>query len=325
MRGGAGAGGARAGCCRGTAQRGIRRTIHDVSDRRRGSAGLARHAVRRRRRAGVAGGVRRARRHRTRSAGDRRASAVVFWAVALWRRMAGSGLFVARLFSVLCGLVALAAVAAIAQRAAVPPALAMLLTIGCYGFAYTSAVARGFAPAQALTLWGVVMLLAARRGRCRWVIGGMLLGAATFANYLAVFVAVGALAVAAVMSARREFDQRMVCAGRPFVMAGRQDKRDAEKDTPLPLWAWAAKRTKVGGGVGRRVAPTNPSPNLGPLRGRKGRGSAYSSVRRFSALRPLIGAPQGSARPGHGAWHVRLSPDSCLPIFGFSLPSAAVA
>jgi hypothetical protein len=143
-----------------------------------------------------------------------------FWAVALWRRMAGDGLLAARLLSVLCGLAALVAVAAIARRVAVPPALAMLLTLGCYGFAYTSTVARGFALAQALTLWGVVLLLAASRGRGRWVMGGMLLGAATFANYLAVFVAAGALAMAAVISARRKFDWRMVCTGRTLAMAG---------------------------------------------------------------------------------------------------------
>jgi len=111
-----------------------------------------------------------------------------FWAVALWRRLTGAGLFAARLFSVLCGLAALAAVAAIARRIGVPPALAMLLTLGCYGFAYTAAIARGFALAQTLSLWGMAMLFAAEGRRWRTLTGGMLLGAATFANYLAVFV-----------------------------------------------------------------------------------------------------------------------------------------
>ncbi len=110
-----------------------------------------------------------------------------FWAVALWRRL-GDGLFEARLFSVLCAMAALAAVAAIAGRVGVPPALAKLLTLGCYGFAYTGAIARGFALAQALTLWGVAVLLAAEGRRGRVLAGGSLLGAATFANYLAVFV-----------------------------------------------------------------------------------------------------------------------------------------
>jgi hypothetical protein len=111
-----------------------------------------------------------------------------FWSVALWRRLVGPGLLAARLFSVLCDLAALAAVAAIARRLAVPPVLAMLLTLGCYGFVYTGAVARGFALAQALTLWGVALLLAAEGRRSRTLAAGMLLGAATFANYLAVFV-----------------------------------------------------------------------------------------------------------------------------------------
>ena len=113
-----------------------------------------------------------------------------FWAVALWRRVTGGGLFGARLFSVLCGVGALAAVGVVANRTGVPAAPAMLLTVGCYGFAYTAAIARGFALAQALTLWGVAMALCGRRG---WA--GMLLGAATFANYLAVFVGLVILAM----------------------------------------------------------------------------------------------------------------------------------
>jgi len=111
-----------------------------------------------------------------------------FWAVALWRRLVGGGLFAARLFSVLCGMAALVAVAAIARRVAVPPALAMLLTLGCYGFAYTGAIARGFALAQALTLWGVALLVSAEGRSSRRLAAGLLLGAATFANYLAVFI-----------------------------------------------------------------------------------------------------------------------------------------
>jgi len=108
-----------------------------------------------------------------------------FWCVALWRRLAGGGLFAARLFSVLCAVSALATVGLIACRTGVPPLLAMLLTLGCYGFAYTGAIARGFALAQALILWGVAVSLSGRR---RWL-AGVMLGAATFTNYLAVFVA----------------------------------------------------------------------------------------------------------------------------------------
>jgi hypothetical protein len=120
-----------------------------------------------------------------------------FWAVALWRRMVGGGVFPARIFSVLCSLGALAAVSVIARSAGAPPALAMLLTLGCYGFAYTGAIARGFAMAQMLSVAGVALLMTAR-GRHGWVFaGGAALGAATAANYLAVFVAAGALLAAA--------------------------------------------------------------------------------------------------------------------------------
>lgn len=116
-----------------------------------------------------------------------------FWAVALWRRVTGSGLFQARLFSVLCSLGALATVGAIAWLAEIPPALVMLLTLGCYGFVYTGAIARGFALAQMLSVGGVALLTLAHRRRFQGVAGGAALGAATAANYLAVFVAAGAL------------------------------------------------------------------------------------------------------------------------------------
>jgi hypothetical protein len=81
-----------------------------------------------------------------------------FWALAEWRRIAGDGLFAARLLSVVFSLGALALVGCVARAAAIPPALAMLLTLGCYGFTYTGVVARGFALAQLLTLGGVAVL-----------------------------------------------------------------------------------------------------------------------------------------------------------------------
>ena len=76
----------------------------------------------------------------------------------------------------------------IARSVRVPPMRAMLLTLGCYGFAYTSMVARGFALAQLLLLSGVVSLLAGRRG-WHFTLAGMCFGAATLTNYLSVFVA----------------------------------------------------------------------------------------------------------------------------------------
>lgn len=117
-----------------------------------------------------------------------------FWAVALWRPLAGGGLFPVRLLSVLFGLGALGAVGTIARRCDIDPAIAMLLTLGCYGFAYTAAIARGFVLAQMLTLFGLVAVLSGRR-----FLAGILLGGAVATNYLAVFagLAVAGLAVAA--------------------------------------------------------------------------------------------------------------------------------
>jgi hypothetical protein len=107
-----------------------------------------------------------------------------FWAVAAWRRIAGDSLFGVRMLSVGFGVGALAAVGAIARRCGIPAATAMLLTLGCYGFAYTGAIARGFALAQMLTLIGIAVALSGRRFQA-----GAFLGAAVMTNYLAAFVA----------------------------------------------------------------------------------------------------------------------------------------
>ncbi len=111
-----------------------------------------------------------------------------FWAVSLWRTVFGPGLFAVRLFSVVCGTISLWLTGRIASRCGIRPATAMLLLLGCYGFVYTNAIARGFAPAQALTLCGVCLL----PGRHR-VLAGICLGAACCCNYLAVFVSVAAV------------------------------------------------------------------------------------------------------------------------------------
>lgn len=116
-----------------------------------------------------------------------------FWVLAGWRQVAGDGLLPMRLLSVLCALGALAVVGQLARDAWASPALAMLLTLGSYGFAYTAVVARGFALAQLLSLCGILMLSRARRARAAFG-GGMLLGAATFTNYLSVFTGGAALA-----------------------------------------------------------------------------------------------------------------------------------
>ncbi len=115
-----------------------------------------------------------------------------FWAVSLWRQIFGPGLFAARMLSVLSGLSSLALVGIIARRCAIPAGQAMLLTLGCYGFVYTDAIARDFAPAQTLILSGVTLLL----GR-RPLLAGVCLGAACAGNYLAVFIAAATIAAAA--------------------------------------------------------------------------------------------------------------------------------
>jgi hypothetical protein len=111
-----------------------------------------------------------------------------FWLVLLWREAFGHGLFVARLLSVGLGLGALALTGVIARAARVPAVWAMALTLGCYGFAYTSVVARGFALAEVLLLGGVACLLLGWRW-WHFALAGALFGAATLTNYLALFAA----------------------------------------------------------------------------------------------------------------------------------------
>jgi len=118
-----------------------------------------------------------------------------FWLLAAWRGAVGDGLFTARLASVLCSLATLGVVAAIGRLTGLPARLAVLLTLGCYGFTYTGTIARGFALAQLLTVLGVALLLFAvqRRRVLSAFAAGTLLGAATFTNYLSVFVGASAL------------------------------------------------------------------------------------------------------------------------------------
>ena len=119
-----------------------------------------------------------------------------FWAVALWRQVFGPGLFATRMLSVACGVISLSLVGLIARRCSMPPVVPMLLTLGSYGFTYTNAVARGFAPAQMLTLCGLALLL-----RQRPLLAGLSLGAACCCNYLAVFVAAALIIAAAAWTA----------------------------------------------------------------------------------------------------------------------------
>ncbi len=122
-----------------------------------------------------------------------------FWCEAAWRGVIGTGLFRTRLLSVLFSLTALGGIAALAARVAAPPVAAILLAVGCYGFTYTGSIARGFALAQLLMIWGAVLILLAAQtrqaARGAWIAlaGGLLLGLASFTNYLAAFGGAGAL------------------------------------------------------------------------------------------------------------------------------------
>lgn len=118
-----------------------------------------------------------------------------FWTAEAWRRLVGPDLFALRLLSVLFGTGALLAVALIAAEAQVPAVPAMLLTLGCYGFSYTAAVARGFALAELLALTGAWLTLRAggRGAALPALAGGLLLGLAGFTNYLAAFLGAAAL------------------------------------------------------------------------------------------------------------------------------------
>ena len=128
-----------------------------------------------------------------------------FWSVAAWRGVFGTGLFRTRLLSVLFSLLALAGVARLATLAGAPPVASVLLTLGCYGFTYTGSIARGFALAQLCMIWGTVLILVASRRLVATrtpptsramtiaIAGGLLLGLASFSNYLAAFGGAGVL------------------------------------------------------------------------------------------------------------------------------------
>ncbi len=119
-----------------------------------------------------------------------------FWALEIWRWVCGPSWFAARLLSVVFALGALAVIAWFVDAAEIAVLPALGLTLLNYGFAYTGVVARGFALAQFLNFLGfsLVFLAVQRRTRRLSLAGGLALGAAAFANYLAVFIAGAVLA-----------------------------------------------------------------------------------------------------------------------------------
>ena len=110
-----------------------------------------------------------------------------FWALELWRQVAGTSWLAARGLSVVFAVGALALLARLAAQEGVPVLPALAMTLLAYGFAYTGSVARGFALAQMLLLAGLVLR------RDRPLLAGATLGAACFTNDLALFTALAAL------------------------------------------------------------------------------------------------------------------------------------
>ncbi|HEY1412948.1 MAG TPA: glycosyltransferase family 39 protein, partial [Rhodopila sp.] len=201
-----------------------------------------------------------------------------FWAVSLWRGAFGSSLFAARMLSVLCGVISIGLVGRIARRCRIRPVMAMLLTLGCYGFVYTNAVARGFASAEVLTLCGVSLLL----GR-RPVLAGLCLGAACACNYLAVFVAAAVVIATGVWSA--------IPAAMPFLA--------------MDIWFFAAQHASRTG----QFPPFAVWPSVVRLAG-------YQVAAVFGGLplyvdgvwRVAVGAGVGLVAVVLGAWIVRARP-----------------
>ncbi|MCB8873885.1 glycosyltransferase family 39 protein [Acidisoma silvae] len=126
-----------------------------------------------------------------------------FWTVWAWRRIFGPDLWRGRLLSVLFSLGALTALAAITREAAFPVLPSLLVTLGSYGFVETGIALRGFAMAQCLMLSGLWLLLRWPYGRRAPLAAGLLLGAASFTNYLTAFTAVAALLWLAAQSRTR--------------------------------------------------------------------------------------------------------------------------
>ncbi|GAA5265359.1 hypothetical protein ACOSOMT5_P1784 [Acidiphilium sp. MT5] len=112
-----------------------------------------------------------------------------FWLAKFWRAAFGPSLRALRLLSVLCAIIALALLARIAAALGIDPPTALILTLGCYGFAYSSIVARDFSLATLFILAGLLALLRSKPTPRSDFLAGALLGAACCTNDLALFTA----------------------------------------------------------------------------------------------------------------------------------------
>ena len=200
-----------------------------------------------------------------------------FWCVAGWRGLFGTGLFRTRLLSVLFSLAALLGVAVLARCCGAPPVASLLLTLGCYGFTYTGSIARGFALAQLCVIWGTVLVVLAadaarmRRGLAVGLAGGVVLGLASFSNYLAAFG--GAAALLWLLLFRFRQWPRWLAAGLGFAAI-----------LPLDLYFFLAQR-------GSRVGQFPPF-RLLPSLGRLGK---YAAANIFGGLPLYVGHLAGIA------------------------------
>ncbi len=143
-----------------------------------------------------------------------------FWLAKYWRAAFGPSLLALRLLSVLCAIIALALLARIATAIGIDPPSAVILTLGCYGFAYSSIVARDFSLTTLLILTGLLALLATKPTRRTDMLGGGLLGAACCTNDLAIFTAIALWLWLAAHAQRRLLP---VTGGAALF---------------IPLWAW---------------------------------------------------------------------------------------
>jgi hypothetical protein len=118
-----------------------------------------------------------------------------FWALKFWRQIFGPSWLAARLLSVALSLGSLSIIAWLARATHTPVLPALAITLLSYGFAYTGIVARGFSLAQFLNLAGTAYIISASRNGAKNTTGagGLALGAASFANYLAAFTGLAIL------------------------------------------------------------------------------------------------------------------------------------
>jgi hypothetical protein len=142
-----------------------------------------------------------------------------FWALEAWRRVVGPGWFAARALSVLLTVAGLTLLARLAALARAPVLPTLTITLLSYGFAATGIEARGFALAQCLNIAGVLLALAAvqRSAFGLALLAGGVFGAASFSNYLAVFVGVAAMAW--MLATRPRLLPGMIAGIAPFMAA----------------------------------------------------------------------------------------------------------